>query len=133
MTVIGVAGCTALILAAFGIRDSIRDVVNTQFGQLFTYDVTIGLDGGQVDLDDNRILGYELISREGGTITSNSISKDINIVVPKNIDNISQYIKLRNRKTKSPIYIQEKGVVISEQLSRTLDLEVEMKLSSKFR
>ncbi len=124
MTVIGVAGCTALILAAFGIRDSIRDVVNTQFGQLFTYDVTIGLDGGQVDLDDNRILGYELISREGGTITSNSISKDINIVVPKNIDNISQYIKLRNRKTKSPIYIQEKGVVISEQLSRTLDLEV---------
>lgn len=124
MTVIGVAGCTALILTAYGIRDSIRDVVNTQFGELLTYDISIGLDSDEVDLNDNRILDYELISKEGGTISSKSISKDINIVVPQNLDNIHQYIKLRDRKTKSPIYIEKKGAVITEQLSRSLDLKV---------
>ncbi|NLV89346.1 MAG: FtsX-like permease family protein [Tissierellia bacterium] len=125
MTVIGVAGCTALILAAFGIRDSIRDVVNIQFGELFTYDISIGLEAEGVEhLDDDRILGYELISKEGGSITANSISKDINILVPEDIDEINQYIRLRNRKTKNPIYIQEEGVVITDQLSRSLDVKV---------
>ena len=62
MTVFGVAGCTALILAAFGIRDSIRTVVDRQFGQLFIYDITVGLDSKGIEhLDDERILGYELI------------------------------------------------------------------------
>ncbi|NLK44825.1 MAG: FtsX-like permease family protein [Tissierellia bacterium] len=125
MTVIGVGGCTALILAAFGIRDSIRDVVNTQFGELFTYDISIGLDSDGVrHLSDDRILGYELLSKEGGTITGNSISKDITVLVPKDIDDINQYIRLRNRKTKEPIYIEEEGVVITDQLSRSLGVKV---------
>src|SRR5690606_36835138 len=101
-----------------------RDVVNTQFAELLTYDISIGLDSDKVDLSDNRILDYELISKEGGTISSKSISKDINTVVPQNLDNIHQYIKLRDRKTKSPIYIEKKGAVITEQLSRSLDLKV---------
>lgn len=124
MTVIGVAGCTALVLAAFGIRDSIRDVVDIQFGELLTYDVTIGLDSENVDLDDSRILGYELISSEPGSLNYDSISRDVYIVVPKDIKNISQYIRLRDEKTKEPVYIQEKGAVISRQLSKDLNIEI---------
>lgn len=124
MTVIGVAGCTALVLAAFGIRDSIRDVVDIQFGELLTYDATIGLDSENVDLDDSRILGYELISSEPGSLNYDSISRDVYIVVPKDIKNISQYIRLRDEKTKEPVYIQEKGAVISRQLSKDLNIEI---------
>ena len=38
MTVVGVAGCTALLLAAYGIRDSIAGIVDAQFRQVATYD-----------------------------------------------------------------------------------------------
>ncbi|MCF6463740.1 ABC transporter permease [Clostridium sp. Cult1] len=125
MTVFGVAGCTALILAAFGIRDSIRTVVDRQFGQLFIYDITVGLDSkGIKHLDDERILGYELIHKESGEINFNSITKDISIIVPKDINSIHRYINLRNRKDRDLIPIPDKGVVITEQVSRSLDVKV---------
>ncbi|GFN34430.1 ABC transporter permease [Tepidimicrobium xylanilyticum] len=125
MTVFGVAGCTALILAAFGIRDSIRTVVDRQFGELFTYDIAIGLSFESTEyLEDERILGYELLYKEMGEISFNSTTKDITIIVPEDIDSISRFINLRNRKDKTTIPIPEKGVVITEQVSRSLGIKV---------
>lgn len=125
MTVFGVAGCTALILTAFGIRDSIRTVVDRQFGELFTYDITIGLSSESKEgLEDERILGYELLYKEMGEISFNSTSKGITIIVPEDIDSIGRFINLRNRKYGNIISIPERGVVITEQVSRSLGLKV---------
>lgn len=125
MTVFGVAGCTALILTAFGIRDSIRTVVDRQFGELFTYDITIGLSSEfKEGLEDERILEYELLYKEMGEISFNSTSKGITIIVPEDIDSIGRFINLRNRKYGNIISIPERGVVITEQVSRSLGLKV---------
>ena len=43
MTVIGVAGCTALLVTGFGLKDSISDIVSKQFGKVFTYDFLVTL------------------------------------------------------------------------------------------
>ena len=43
MTVLGVAGCTALLLIGFGIQDSILPIVDKQSGQLTHNDLTISL------------------------------------------------------------------------------------------
>lgn len=37
-TIIGITGCTALILAGFGLRDAIRDIVSYQYEKVFHYD-----------------------------------------------------------------------------------------------
>ena len=37
MTVLGISGCTALLVAGFGIKDSISRIVNSQFGEIFQY------------------------------------------------------------------------------------------------
>lgn len=47
MTVTGIAGCTALIVAALGIRDSIKNVANDQFGSIMIYDLDISFTEGQ--------------------------------------------------------------------------------------
>ncbi len=44
MTVIGVAGCTALLLAAYGIRDSVGGIVGAQFDEVALYDYLVVLD-----------------------------------------------------------------------------------------
>jgi len=125
MTVFGVAGCTALIFTAFGIRDSIRTVVDRQFGELFTYDITIGLSSEfKEGLEDERILEYELLYKEMGEISFNSTSKGITIIVPEDIDSIGRFINLRNRKYGNIISIPDRGVVITEQVSRSLGLKV---------
>ena len=50
MTVIGVAGCAGLLVVGWGIKDSIKDVVNIQFGEIMRYEYTVGLENDH-DLD----------------------------------------------------------------------------------
>ena len=50
MTVIGVAGCSALLLTGFGLRDSINDIVEKQFGEIYRYQLTVLLrEAGVID------------------------------------------------------------------------------------
>ena len=43
MTIIGIAGCTALLATGFGLRDSIFDVLTWQFDDLMPYEATISI------------------------------------------------------------------------------------------
>lgn len=126
MTVFGIAGCTALMLTAFGIRDSIRTVVDRQFGALFTYDMTVGIEHeGIKHLDENdKIKIYELILKERGTLASDSMEKDVSIIVPRDIANIDNFIHLQRRKDGKQISIQEEGIVITEQVSKSLNVDI---------
>ncbi len=47
MMLVGIGGCTALLLTGFGLRDSIVNVVNYQFREVTTYDMTVFFSGGQ--------------------------------------------------------------------------------------
>lgn len=44
MTVIGVAGCTSLLVLGFGIKDSISEIIDIQFGDIFKYNYTVNLE-----------------------------------------------------------------------------------------
>ena len=50
MMLVGIGGCTALLLTGFGIRDSIVDIVNYQFQEVTLYDMEVrfaeGMDAG---------------------------------------------------------------------------------------
>ena len=41
MTILGIAGCTSLVVAAMGISNSIRNIVNDQFDTIMKYDYNI--------------------------------------------------------------------------------------------
>ncbi len=43
MMVLGISGCTALLITGFGIQDSIADVAAQQFEEIQTYDVSVSL------------------------------------------------------------------------------------------
>lgn len=126
MTVFGIAGCTALMLTAFGIRDSIRAVVDRQYGVLFNYDISIGLnDEGIKHLEDNnKIDSYQLILKESGELSQDNLEKDIFIIVPKNKEKIDDFIRLQDRKSEEKILIPEKGAIITEQISKDYNLKI---------
>lgn len=46
MTVLGIGGCTALLLTGFGIRDSIRPVVENQYNKIQLFDASVSFFGG---------------------------------------------------------------------------------------
>lgn len=46
MMIIGIAGCTALLITGFGLKDSINNLINFQFDEIMTYDVAVNFDPG---------------------------------------------------------------------------------------
>ena len=47
MMLIGIGGCTALLVTGFGLRDSISNIVGYQFEEITTYDMQVYFSGGQ--------------------------------------------------------------------------------------
>lgn len=92
MTVIGIAGCTALLVAGFGLRDSISDIVDKQFNEIYQYNMIVSLRNSspmqkgtalRALLDDPQyISGYTLASQESATVSAGGKSQDITLCVP---------------------------------------------------
>lgn len=43
MMILGVSGCTALLIAGFGIKDSVQDVANYQYDEIMIFDMSVTL------------------------------------------------------------------------------------------
>ena len=49
MMIIGIAGCTALLVTGYGVRDSIENVVDFQYGEISLYEYTVSFSKGQTE------------------------------------------------------------------------------------
>lgn len=58
MTVIGIAGCTALLLVGFGLHDAIWDIINKQYVDITHYQMTVGLNDHANDLTCSMLKTY---------------------------------------------------------------------------
>ncbi len=134
MTVIGIAGCTALMLTGFGIKDSIRTVVDRQFGVLYNYDMNVEFDSTAIKYLEHHkeIESFELIFQESGSIEFNGETKNLSIIVPNDKNNFGDFVVLQDRKTEKAISIEDQGVVITEQVSKSLGIKIgdEIKLKN---
>ncbi len=130
MTVIGVAGCTALLLTAFGIRDSIGGVVVRQYEDIFQYNLMM------VRYEDIRGEEWEQMLRENGVQTYITVELDsytaygsdedrsltVNTVATT-CDNIPDFVRFRNRKSGERYTFTPDSVFISERMSDILNLK----------
>lgn len=55
MMLIGIGCCTALVVTAFGVRDSMIHVGDLQYDEIQTYDLTVSTDGGEITEIENEI------------------------------------------------------------------------------
>lgn len=130
MTVIGIAACTGLMITGFGLKDGIIGATEVQFNEIYKYDMTGSLkkdiDREEKDkmklkeLEDKNIesIMYADI-RNGEVETPKSRSEDVFVVVPEDKQALSDYIKLYLED--EGLKLDDKGVVITEKLSRLID------------
>ena len=123
MTITGIAGCTALMIAAFGLRDSMSDIARTQFEDILQYDVQIDLQS-ELSLDElrDRFGGWTVIHSETGYIVSGNQRFNIVIMVPQNAQELSRAISLHNRRTRNPIPFSDTHVVLTERIAEEFNL-----------
>nr|WP_243139100.1 MULTISPECIES: ABC transporter permease [unclassified Faecalibacterium] len=135
MTVLGVAGCTALLLIGFGIQDSILPIVDKQSRQLTHNDLTISLsdekaltmEQGLADtLDSSSAVrswgafytkSTTLYNEEGG-------SADVSIVGAEDDARMTEYFTFRTRVGHDPIPFEEDSVILTEKTALNLELSV---------
>nr|WP_330362595.1 ABC transporter permease [[Clostridium] dakarense] len=133
MTVLGISGCSALILTGLGIQDSIQMIVDGQYGSIFKYDMSVILDNNiknseLTDIEkyikeENAISDYQFVNNQNGKISLGKEEKSINIVIPKNTDEFKNFVGLKDRKSQKPIELDNKGIVLSEKVARDLNIK----------
>ena len=131
MTVIGISGCTALLLVGFGLHDAIWDIIDNQFGPIIHYNTTVTLneDAGEKDAGlVERLLGdcgAELLSRArilnvrvGSTGAEDSLS--VQAVVPEDANAFDRTLSTRERLSQRDVPISDTGVLLAEKAAKKL-------------
>lgn len=126
MTVIGIAGCTALILAGFGLHDAIFAIIPNQFGTIFKYDQTLIVKDNDTDivqkvenvLKDERVSGALAADQKSITVSTDQGTLNAYLIIPKDTQDLEDYIGLHERlEPEKPLTLTDNGVIVSEKLA----------------
>ena len=134
MTIIGVAGCTALMFAGFGLRYAISSIVDKQYESIFIYDI-IGMNKDnltKLEMDEIRtqfekdedVEGFALIRQQTFSFEHGSNKTDADILVPESMEDFDKYIVFRERKSQKTLELDGDNAIITEKLSKLLDADV---------
>ena len=80
MMIIGISGCTALLVTGMGVRDSIANIADTQFEQIFIYDVAAGIREEEVKVPGIR--ESLLVAGKSVDLQTGREVKSVNLMVP---------------------------------------------------
>ena len=131
ITIIGIAGCTGLMLTCFGFYNAITEISNRQFSDIFIYDA-VGILKNEMtesdilelnDLIDNQDIDDYLYTYQSEVIIDEKEILKANLVVPMDDNKISNFINLQNRKTDDKLELNTTGVIINEKLSIILKIK----------
>lgn len=82
MTIIGIAGCSALLVAGFGINDSISNIVNQQYNVIYHYDATVSAKTSEITSQIKSLKGVKDVYEEDHlAVTTKIENKDISTTV----------------------------------------------------
>lgn len=128
MTIIGISGCTALILAGFGLRDSIKDIAEYQYGRVFEYDLVVSLNKEDEELvnlvkNSDIVESVSLTDSLSGSISAEGIKRDTSIIVVENTEDFKNVANLRDIDSGNIIDLSNEGVLISDKLASLLEIE----------
>lgn len=130
MTILGVGGCTALMLAGFGLKDSIVSVATKQYDELYQYDMVVGFEEEDFKkipgiVEDNKgISDYMFMKEQNIDVSAGKHEKNAFLIVPESTKKMEKFILLRSRITGEKVPFNDKGVVITEKLAKMLGVSI---------
>ena len=128
MMLLGIGGCTALLLTGFGIRDTIVHIADTQFREVSLYDMTVYFQDGRTPEQQEEFLG-ELSDGEGAMffyqtsmeLDGGGTTKDIYLIAAT--DELLQYQNLR-KGSSEVAFPGENEVLLSVGAAEAMNIRV---------
>lgn len=131
MMVVGISGCTALLVTGFGVRDSIMNIANEQYGEIQTYDLGVTLKDSEKEE-----VSQQFLSQVGQDIREVIFSmekamdmevkdkvKSVNLICMDSTQKIDNFFVLREDKKGKVAYPQKGEAVITKKLWDKYQLE----------
>ena len=133
MTIIGILGCTALILKGFGIKDSVKKIVPNQYEKIFQYDMQISLKDSLENTEKQEhiskleqkeeIRKIAKVYMTSGTAINGENSEDIQIIVPNDENELDGIININDVKKKEKINLQENEICLTDKVAQLLEVK----------
>lgn len=136
MTIIGIAGCTALVIAGFGLKSSISVIAERQFGDISRYDEVYALSESGTSSEKAYLMSQfhaddrfksTLLAYQGSTTAyfdDKNNKLPLNIVVGENQKEFADMFSLRERKSGNQLTLTDSGVIITERMSDIINAKV---------
>lgn len=114
MMLIGIGGCTGILLTSFGLKDSLSVIQTTQYNEIIKYDLIVSVN----DINDNPInesSESEPIYYLTGEVLSQNENIDVSILSSNNLTN---YVNLFDND------FNENSIIVTNQIADQLNLKV---------
>lgn len=130
MTIVGIAGCTALSLTGFGLKNSISDIVDLQYEDIYKYsgymaydeDIKLselnGIYDTLLDYDKDTKYTRALIKQYGTEFSGNNIQ--VYVTAVEDSDLFETFVDLHERISREKLTLKD-GAIITEKAAKLLD------------
>jgi len=131
MTVLGIAGCMAMMITGFGLKDSIGDISLKQFDQLWHYDAIVVRNGTQT-AQQRRALHHQALYKDDLVLKqaqvtverSDVANQTATLSVPQQPQRLKKFVVLRNRQSHHAYTLNHHGAIIDEKLAKLYHVKV---------
>ena len=134
MAVVGIAGCTALLLTGLGLQNAINDIIDKQYGDVYHFNTIVRMDSDASQESKNAVAAAVSADGAGYTWvqTGNKIAcapddaaeHRVELVVADDVEALQQFVTMRTRVGQTPLQLSDEGAVISEKLATQLGVSV---------
>ena len=133
MSVIGIAGCTALIITGFGIKTSVSQVVDKQYKDVFTYDYLVRMENSvstntaqdyQEDLlNRSEVSNIEYVYNKSVNLLKNKEDLYGSLIVYQSMDNMKNFVNFNDYQTHKELTLDDEGIILTAKAAELLGVE----------
>ncbi len=129
MSLVGIVGCTALVVTAFGVKNAEMTILHDQFGEIFHYNVTISFAGSPSPKLYSRLADKNYFAQATEAFNAAAEASlrgdakntyNIYVVSPKDAEDFTDYVSLRDPRTRENFSFTDSSAVITEKLALNL-------------
>ena len=131
MTIIGILGCTSLIVTGFGLKDSIKAILPNQFENVFNYDMQINIKD-EIEEQEREQFISKLQNKEeinkivetymtSAQAINGNVEEDVQIIIPK--DSFEGLINIRDAKTKENMELKDDKIYLTDKAAQLLNVK----------
>lgn len=132
MMILGISGCTALLLTGFGVKDSVTNVADMQYDEIQVYDIGITFSESvqKADMDQlnektgNVLDRYTCRYEESVDLDFGGKTKSMYLGIAQNTKEIGDFLKLKTTDGENISYPGKGEVVLTAKAAETMGIRV---------